>query len=243
MIKVLQSFDEIGRARADLATLGVDFTNRSLTRLWRLLYRLRYRAPLPDADRMKSWDVLHALKLIRQHVTHSSHVLDMGCYNSEILWALHRSGFRHLAGCDLNPLCRWMPYWHRIDYRLADLTRTPFPDASMGALTCLSVVEHGVPIDGLVAEARRLLKPGGLLVFTTDFDGTGARHEIDPAFRVFEQSWQIFSRETLRQLTDKFLQAGFSWLDAEQLSLDHTERPIHWNDQDYTFVMVVLRRT
>jgi SAM-dependent methyltransferase len=241
MIRVLQSLDEIGQARSQLAAMDADFTDRSHTRLWRLLYRLRFRRAMPDADRMKSWDVMHALKLIRQHVTHGAAVLDMGCYNSEILWALHRSGFRRLAGCDLNPLCRWMPYWHRIDYQLADLTRTPFGAGSMSAITCLSVVEHGVPIDGLVAEARRLLKPGGVFIFTTDFDGTGATHEIDPEFRVFEQSWQIFSRETLRQLTDKFLAAGFVWLEPDRLSLDHTERPIHWNNQDYTFAMVGLR--
>lgn len=243
MIRVLERRAEIDAARAELARRGLDFTDRSLTRWWRALYRLRFRAPMPDADVMKSWDVRLALGTIERHLPdRAAPVLDMGCYNSEILWALHRDGYRDLAGCDLNPLCRWMPFWHRIRYLEGDLTRTPFPDGRFAALTCMSVVEHGVPLDGLVAEAKRLLRPGGLFLFTTDFDGTGAPHDIDPRFRVFEQAWRIFSRQTLDELCGRFLAAGFTWLEPGARSMDHAERPVHWNDQDYTFVFVGLRR-
>ncbi len=244
MIRVLSSDEEIRAARAELARRGLDFTDRSGIRLWRALYRLRFRAPLPDADLMKSWDVRLALDAIERHLPgRDAPILDLGCYNSETLWALHRLGYRDLAGCDLNPLCRWMPYWHRIRYLAADLTATPFPAGRFAALTCMSVIEHGVPLERLVAEAARLLRPGGLFLFTTDFDGTGARHDIDPTFRVFEQSWQIFSRDTLQDLCRMFLDAGFSWLEPDARSMDHTGRPVHWNGQDYTFVFVGLRRT
>ncbi len=243
MIRVLQSKDEIAAARAELRRRGLDFTDRSLSRLWRALYRVRFRAPMPDADALKSWDVRTALETIERYLPdRRAAVLDMGCYNSEILWALHKGGYRDLAGCDLNPLCTWMPFWHRIRYRTADLTRTPFSEGRFAALTCMSVVEHGVPLDGLVAEARRLLRPGGLFLFTTDFDGSGARHDIDPKFRVFEQAWQIFSRDTLGALCDRFLDAGFEWLEPGPRAMEHVERPVHWNDQEYTFVFVGLRK-
>ncbi len=191
---------------------------------------------------MKSWDVAHAVRLIEANVAdRSADILDMGCFNSEILYALHKLGYEKLHGCDLNPLCRWMPFWHKIDYRASDITKTPYPDKSFAAITCMSVVEHGVPLEPLVDEVVRLLRPGGLFLFSTDYDASGAPHEIDPQFRVFGQSWTIFDPGTLGALVDRFRARGMTLLDPESMDGQHAERPIHWNGQDYTFTMVALR--
>ncbi|GAC1475134.1 MAG: hypothetical protein NVSMB9_26940 [Isosphaeraceae bacterium] len=243
MILTLKSQDELRSCRSELAARNLDFSDPSRARFWRLLYRLRFRMELPPADFLKSWDVANAVKVLEAAVPdRETPVLDMGCFNSEVVYALNALGYRHVHGCDLNPLCRWMPYWNQVRYTCADLTRTPYSDGSFGALTCLSVIEHGVPIDALAAEAERLLRPGGVFLLTTDFDATGQPHEIDPKFRVFGQSWRIFTPESLDEVLGRFHDRGFRLLDPSRVDRLHTERPVHWKEQDYTFVMVALRK-
>lgn len=242
MMLTLKSMDEIHASRAQLRARSIDFMDRKKLGLWPLPYHIRYRMPLPNADLIKSWDVARATELIEQYISdNSTPLLDMGCFNSEIVYALHKLGYKQVHGCDLNPCCRWMPFWTSIKYRLADLTNTPYADKSFGALTCMSVIEHGVPLEPLANEVTRLIKPGGLFIFTTDYDATGAPHEIDPKFRVFGQSWTIFTPETLAKLVDLFLSRGFTYLNPTHLDGSHTQTPIHWNEQDYTFVMVALK--
>jgi len=50
-----------------------------------------------------------------------------------------------------------------------DLTKTSFPERSFAAIASLSVVEHGVDLDAYLAEAARILRPGGLLFTSTDY--------------------------------------------------------------------------
>ncbi len=242
MIQTLKTLEEIHASRAGLKARGLDFTEPGRLRTWRLLWKLRFRNDLQPTDVMKSWDVDHALKIIEQHAPdRGTPVLDMGCFNSEVLYALHALGYRDVHGCDLNPLSRWMPYWTSIRYHVADLTKTPFPDGRFGVLTCLSVIEHGVPLDAMVAEVARLLRPGGLFLFSTDFDSSGRPHEIDPKFRVFNQSWRIFTPEELEGFIGKFRALGYTLLDPGQVDMTHPQNPIRWNEQDYTFTIVALK--
>ena len=241
MIQVLQSNDELIRCRHELRELGLDFAEQNRPWLWLRLFSLRYRKRPPIPDVAKSWDVSHALRLIRSHLPdRESPVLDMGCFNSEILYVLHKSGYRRLYGCDLDARLRWMPYWHRIDYRVSDITSTPFADHFFSAITCLSVVEHGVAVPKLILEARRLLKPNGLFLLTTDYDAVSA-HEVDPDFRAFGQSWTVFDQNSLQGIVSQFTDAGFSIAESNRIAFDHFERPISWNGHSYTFAMVALR--
>ncbi len=243
MILTLKSNDELLACRAELNARNLDFSQPGRTRFWRLLYQARFRTPLPPADVQKSWDVAHAVKIIEKAAPdRDTPILDMGCYNSEVVYALHALGYRHVHGCDLNPLCRWLPYWNSIRYECADLTRTPYPDHSFGALTCLSVIEHGVPLDALIHEADRLLRPGGLFLLTTDFDASGASHEIDPEFKVFGQSWRIFTPESLDDVIQRFSQRGFGLLDPSHLDRGHAERPVSWKGQQYTFTLIAFQK-
>ncbi len=74
---------------------------------------------------------------------------------------------RDLAAADMAAV-----YGSAVRYEQQDLTRITYPDASFDLVTCVSVIEHiGAPADQLAfAELRRVLKPGGLLVVTVDFE-------------------------------------------------------------------------
>lgn len=205
------------------------------------MYSLRFRVPAPPWEMMKSWDVANVLAIAERRIPqHDAPILDLGCYNSAILWVLHRRGFGPLFGCDLNPLCRWMPYWNHIRYETADLTHTSYPDHSYSLISCLSVIEHGVPIDALVSEVTRLLKPGGIFVFTTDYDASGDSHKVAAESRPFGLDWKIYSQIELWGIIAKFQNAGLSLLEPDNVADHHEARPITWEGQSYTFALVAL---
>ena len=242
MIRTLQSNDEIVSARDRLRERGLDFTAEGSKRLWDMMYSLRFRRSAPPSEMMKSWDVANVLEIAERSVPrHKAPVLDLGCYNSAILWTLHRRGFGPLFGCDLNPMCKWMPYWNQISYEAADLTHTSYADHSFALITCISVIEHGVPTDALVSEVTRLLRPGGIFVFTTDYDASGKQHNVAPELRPFGLDWKIYSRPELWEIVGKFQRAGLSLLESDKVSDSHESCPITWEGQSYTFVMVALR--
>jgi len=54
-------------------------------------------------------------------------------------------------------------------FQQADLERAklPWPDRSMDAITCMQLIEHLQDLTVLLAEAARLIKPGGRIYFET----------------------------------------------------------------------------
>jgi hypothetical protein len=122
----------------------------------------------PHQDAPKNWDLLVALGMILERTGRADPILEMGApsYTRLLPW-LALYGYRDLQGIDLvwKAPARTGP----IRFQPMDLTRTTFPDRSFAAIACLSVVEHGVDIGAYLHEAARLLRPGGLLVTSTDF--------------------------------------------------------------------------
>ncbi len=72
--------------------------------------------------------------------------------------------------------------WGKVKIELADVTRLKFPHAGFDAVICVDYLHHAPDVSGLLAEAERVLKPGGLLLadikpFTTltgDFQTTNS---------------------------------------------------------------------
>ena len=54
--------------------------------------------------------------------------------------------------------------WHKLNLQLADLTRFDFPDATFEVVICCNHLHRAPDVHGLLAEAARVLKPGGLLL-------------------------------------------------------------------------------
>jgi SAM-dependent methyltransferase len=193
----------------------------------------------PHGDEPKNWDALLALGLILDRFPPTARVLDAGAtlYSRLLPW-LYLYGFRRLHGVDLtfDEPVQLGP----IRYERMDLTATTFEAGSFDAIACLSVIEHGVPIDAYLREASRLLRPGGLLVTSTDFwcepvatgdkEAYGVRaHVLTPA--EIEACIAEGRRHGLRP--------------TRRVDLRCEDKVVHWDrvDLDFTFVAFVLEKT
>ncbi len=112
-----------------------------------------------------------------------------------------------------------------VRFRHGDVTVTGLPDASLDALTCLSVIEHGVALRPFFAKAARVLRPGGVLRVSTDY----ARQPPDTSvLRAYGVSVRVFGPADLRVMLDPA----------------HRESPVHWRRMGlrFTFAPLGLRR-
>jgi SAM-dependent methyltransferase len=186
----------------------------------------------------KNWDHLAAVTTILANTDRSARILDAGAeIYSNVLPALFLYGYRELYGINLDFTApsRRGP----IRYTPGDLTGTPFPDGFFDAITCLSVIEHGVPLHDYFREMYRLLKPQGLLITSTDYyadpiDTQGHFAHGTPI--------KIFSRLKIEAALDLARSVGFETTGAVDLECD--EKPIRWEPfgLDYTFLLFTLRK-
>lgn len=197
------------------------------------------RLDLPlHRDKPKNWDALAALSFVLENVAPSGAVLDAGCARySTLLPSLRLYGFTDLFGNNLE----WRRPTRHGPVRLlpGDMTATSFPDGRFDAITCLSVIEHGVPIKAFLAEASRLLKPGGVLFVSTDYDQSPPDTTGKTAYG---QPVHIFSPDEIRDIVKQADDEGLRLVG--ELRLEHAERPVHWKRLgiDYTFVSIGLRK-
>jgi SAM-dependent methyltransferase len=209
--------------------------------------RAEWEAAFEEARRMhvplhrgpeKNWDHLAAVSTILNHTTLHACILDAGAeIYSNVLPALFLYGYREPHGINLSftaPTRRGP-----IRYIPGDLTRTPYYDAYFDAVTCMSVIEHGVPLDAYFREMFRLLKPGGLLITSTDYHPT----PIDTRGQaVHGAPIKIFSRPEIEGMLTLAKSIGFE--QTGELNLNCTEKPIRWEQfgLEYTFVLFTLRK-
>jgi SAM-dependent methyltransferase len=193
--------------------------------------------PLHRAEE-KNWDHLAAVQAIAARFPRSARILDAGAeFYSNVLPALFVYGFHHLYAMNLSfaDPARRGP----IRYVPGDITRTGFPDCFFDAITCMSVIEHGVPVAAYLREMHRLLKPGGLLITSTDYypEPIESRDKFAHGTPI-----RIFSKEEMESLFAEAKACGFEA--TGEVELDAKERPIRWElyDLDYTFLIFTLRK-
>lgn len=186
----------------------------------------------------KNWDHLAAVTTILANTNRSARILDAGAeIYSNVLPALFLYGYRELYGVNLtftDPTRRGP-----IRYIPGDLTRTPFPDGSFDAITCLSVIEHGVTLPDYFREMYRLLKPNGLLITSTDYYPT----RIDTLGKVAHGTpIKIFSKPEIQAVLELARSLGFQTTGEVDLECD--EKPIRWDPfgLEYSFVLFTLRK-
>jgi len=192
---------------------------------------LGWRHPTPD----KTWDFFKATHCLQDAgLPHSTPILDAGCVGSPILEWLYGRGYRQLYGVDLSS--HDLPAVPGLRFRRADLTDTPFPTGFFGAITCMSVIEHGVDLDRFVAEAARLLAEGGLLLLSCDYhDPKIDTSEVPPEQR-FGLPWTILDRADAESLIAKAEACGLHLLQPVRWEMD--QAPVSWNGKQYTFLFL-----
>lgn len=186
----------------------------------------------------KNWDHLAAVSTVLAHTAPTARILDAGSeLYSNVLAALFVYGYRDLYGINLafTEPARRGP----IRYLPGDITHAPFADAFFDAITCMSVIEHGVPLDAYFPEMHRLLKPGGLLITSTDYFPT----PIDTrGLTAYGSPIKIFSKPEIEFAISVAESFGFQL--TSRLDLDCSEKSVRWEEYglEYTFVIFTLRK-
>ena len=186
----------------------------------------------------KNWDHIAAVHAIVSSTPKSAYVLDAGAeFYSNVLPALYVYGYRNLYGMNLSfsdPARRGT-----IRYFPGDITDTGFPASSFDAVTCMSVIEHGVPIEPYFREMFRILKPGGLLITSTDYWPT----PIDTHDKIAHGApIKIFSKNEISEVVASAQRCGFE--STGDFDLDCPEPTVRWDPYglEYTFIIFTLRK-
>lgn len=197
----------------------------------------RLHLPLHRSDE-KNWDHLAAVNAIVGSTPKTACILDAGAeFYSNVLPALYVCGYRNLYGMNLSfaDPARRGP----IRYLPGDITHTGFAENCFDAVTCMSVIEHGVPLEPYFREMYRVLKPGGLLITSTDYypqqiDTTGKSAHGAPI--------KIFSRSEIEAVLAQARACGLEM--TAEINLECRERPVRWDayDLEFTFILFTLRK-
>lgn len=234
-MNVLQSRSQIVDARKALKKKGVSSVDDSL--LQQLLRRLKLQQGVQLGDNVKSWDVLETINFIEKHIRKNEPVLDIGCYASEIIVALHKLGYANLTGADLNQDLKRMPYNESIHYEICNFMHTNFADASFKAITSISVIEHGFDGPTLLREVSRLLIPGGYFIASFDY----WPEKIDTnGIKFFDMDWLIFSKQDVSDFID--LASDYGLIPVGKMNYIAHEAPIECGGKNYTFGWLVLEK-
>jgi SAM-dependent methyltransferase len=107
-------------------------------------------------------------RLLARYVEAGCPALDLGCGTGHVVEALRRRGHA-VVGLDIRRegleaiRRRGSPRTHPVQGHAGAL---PFASGRFGLVTILDVLEHVADDRGLLAEARRVLRPGGTLLLT-----------------------------------------------------------------------------
>lgn len=226
MIRVLSSWKEIGDSILGLQREGLPTH--------------------PTAQ--KNWDHFLLRELLADK-SRKAVIVDLGCGEGHTLSLLHALGFSDIRGVDLQidwrVRARQLQTMRRektlrLPYRLhqRDITRTSFPPESHDVAVSISTIEHGVDLRSFLEEARRILKPGGLLFLTTDYwenkIPTNGAH-------VYGLPWQVFCRDQVEELIASARELGLKPA-IETAIPPCSDRPVTWQNSSYTFVAMAFRK-
>jgi SAM-dependent methyltransferase len=213
----------------------------------------------PNPVRIKSWDNVLAVRMIAAvGVAHDDPIVDLGCRSGILLTWLDQLGYRNLFGCDLRtplPPLRsaftsglWRTVIagtqaylrHRRRMITAPVEDTGLPGGHFAAVASMSVIEHGVDLRRFFDESARLLRPGGLLIVSTDYWRTPI--DVGPLrrFAASHGTDRIFDQRAVHELCDIARRVGF---DAPAIPDPDSAQPVVTSSGfSYTFLLLAFRR-
>jgi SAM-dependent methyltransferase len=128
-------------------------------------------------------------QLDRLPLAPGARLLDAGCGSGRTLDELVRYG--RVSGIDLSPqaVAAAQRRGHQ-DVRVGRVEQLPFADGTFDVVTCLDVIEHTPDDRASLAELRRVVRPGGLLLATVPaYQGLWSWHdEVNLHFRRYDSA-------------------------------------------------------
>jgi SAM-dependent methyltransferase len=206
------------------------------------------RLPL-HRDKPKNWDALGAVAAVltlADDGSRTAKVMDAGSarYSPVLPWLrLYGLGSEPASLLGINLEFGEPVHRDGVEFRYGDVTSTGLPDGSLDAVTCMSVIEHGVPVEPFLAETARVLRPGGVLCLSTDYDQNPPDTRKHTAYGT---PVRIFDPAQIRELVAAADRVGLELVGdiSAPEALAHRERPVHWTrlGLDYTFILLTFRR-
>ncbi|MEW6219631.1 MAG: class I SAM-dependent methyltransferase [Thermodesulfobacteriota bacterium] len=171
------------------------------------------------------------------HVRPDDRLLDVGCALGGFLLHLAGQGFRHLAGVEMT-----QAYVERarevcpFPVAAGSAEALPFEDHSLDAVVLEQVLEHLAAPGQALAEARRVLRPGGILCLGVP---DAAAYQEQPFFDFY---WLL-----LREHIQHFDATAIAWLGARHgftlLAAAHTTHAVMSPTMVMPNLYAVLRAT
>jgi SAM-dependent methyltransferase len=164
------------------------------------------------------------------------HVLDAGCGSGAPAMFLAREMGCRVTGVDVNAagihaareLARQDGPGQQVQFLEADLGQPlPVPPGSFDAIVCMDVICHLRARDRLFAEWRRLLRPGGRLLFTDPVVVTGLVSRDEFATRSSIGHFEFGPKGLNERLLRK---AGFELLLTKDVTSNEVEVSKRWHD-------------
>lgn len=163
---------------------------------------------------------LRVRRVLRESGISRGHVLDIGCGNGKFLELMSQAGWE-ISGTEIRGTA-----YARAEkvagihlYPVEEGMRLPLADASVDVVTIWHVLEHVSDPKALLAECRRVMKEGGMLLVEVPNVGSWQARwsgrkwfHLDPPRHFYE-----FTDASLRRMLD---QAGFTGGRAGTLSLE-----------------------
>jgi len=185
------------------------------------------------SDIVKNWDHLIAFSQIIHTFDQEANILDAGGeLNSPLVVWLYAYGFENLKV--INLAFKKDFSISSINYKQGDITSTPYPDETFDAICSLSVIEHGVDLDEFLHECNRILKPGGVLIISTDYWNENLQ---SGKIEAYGAEWMPFNSKTLNQFLNKAVSFGF---DSPNVDMTTYEPVVNWKNRNFTFVICKL---
>jgi ubiquinone/menaquinone biosynthesis C-methylase UbiE len=140
---------------------------------------------------------MHILQLLESaNVSKDANVLDAGCGTGDLLKEMYKLGYTRLSGIDISDSmiaiakeqCADAMAESKLHLQTGSVLQLPFGDSSCDVVICSGLVEYLSDDEGWVAEVKRVLKPGGILVLNVTNSQAIRRWTLGPVTRLKQLS-------------------------------------------------------